>query len=121
MFMLIVSVSKLDDDGLKLHPAAAGRPLQLNVTGPIPGLESSVNPKFTACPAVIVPVPLAGVIWIGGPMCVGSFAVSFPVFVSPPPDTVAVLVTLALMLLGTFTVSVMAGYDAPGARTSLRV
>ena len=42
-------------------------------------------------------------------MVVGSFAVSLLVFVSPPPDTVAVLVTLAGALDATFTVSVIAG------------
>jgi len=41
-------------------------------------------------------------------MVVGSEAESLDVFVSPPPATVAVLVTLAGALLATFTVSVMA-------------
>src|SRR5215469_16564524 len=109
MFMLIVSVSRLDDCGLKVQTAAAGRPLQLKLTAPSPGLESSVSPKFADCPAGTVAVPLAGVIWIGVPMCVGSLAVSFPVLVSPPPETVTVLVTLALISVGTFTVSVIAG------------
>ena len=40
---------------------------------------------------------------------VGSLAELLPVFVSPPPDTVAVLVTLAPALAATFTVSVIAG------------
>ena len=42
-------------------------------------------------------------------MVVGSLAVSFVVFVSPPPETVAVLVTIAAALFATFTVSVIAG------------
>src|SRR5262249_36753711 len=54
-------------------------------------------------------------------MCVASVAVSLPVLVSPPPETVAVLITLALMLIGTFTVRGMAGELAPGGRTTLRV
>lgn len=42
-------------------------------------------------------------------------------FGSPPPETVAVLITFAVMFCGTFTTSKMGGYDAPGARLSLRV
>ena len=45
----------------------------------------------------------------GRPMNVGSLAVSFEVLISPPPETVAVLVTLAGALAATFTVSVRAG------------
>ena len=40
---------------------------------------------------------------------VTSLAVSFAVFVSPPPDTVAVLVIEAGALFATFTVKVIAG------------
>jgi hypothetical protein len=40
---------------------------------------------------------------------VGLLAVLLAVLVSPPPDTLAVFVTLAAALLFTFTVSVMAG------------
>jgi hypothetical protein len=39
----------------------------------------------------------------------------------PPPETVAVLVTLAEALAATLTVSMIGGWLAPGARTSLRV
>ena len=42
-------------------------------------------------------------------MVVGSEAESLLVLVSPPPETLAVLVTLAGALAATFTVSVMAG------------
>src|SRR5437899_2668065 len=52
---------------------------------------------------------------------VGSFAVLLPVLVSPPPETVAVLVTVTGALLATLTVRVMGGWLAPGARVSLRV
>ena len=44
-----------------------------------------------------------------GVMVVGSLAVSLVVLVSPPPATVAVLVTLAGALLATATVSANAG------------
>jgi hypothetical protein len=52
------------------------------------------------------PPPLL-VISIGGPMCVGSFAVWL--LGSPPPETVALLVTFAWMFWGAVTVNVMAG------------
>jgi hypothetical protein len=70
-----------------------------------------------AVPAVrnILLPPVAGLI------VVASLEVSLPVFVSPPPDTVATLVTDDGALLATFTVSVIAGYAAPAASTSLRV
>ena len=38
-----------------------------------------------------------------------TLAVSLAVFVSPPPDTVAVLITLAGAFAATFAVTVMAG------------
>ena len=44
-----------------------------------------------------------------GLMVVGSEAESLLVLVSPPPETVAVLVTLARALAATFTVSAIAG------------
>jgi hypothetical protein len=43
------------------------------------------------------------------PIVVTSEAASFDVLVSPPPDTVAVFVTVAGALLATFTVSVSGG------------
>ena len=52
--------------------------------------------KLPLCVLVIVRSGTAGLI------VVRSLAVSFPVFVSPPPETVAVLVTLALALLAGF-------------------
>ena len=42
-------------------------------------------------------------------MVVGSVAVSFVVSVSPPPETVAVLITLAGALPATLTLTVNAG------------
>src|SRR5690349_8287565 len=52
---------------------------------------------------------------------VGSVAVLLAALMSPPPDTVAVLVTLAGALAATFTASVMGGYEAPEASASARV
>jgi hypothetical protein len=51
-------------------------------------------------------------------MVVGSEAESLLVFVSPPPDTVTVLVTLAGALLATLTASVIAG-KLPAAATTV--
>ncbi len=42
-------------------------------------------------------------------MVVGSLAVSLAAFVSPPPETVALLVTLGGAFEATFTVKVIAG------------
>ena len=55
------------------------------------------------------------------PIVVRSAAVLFVVLVSPPPETVAVFVTLAGALLATATVSVSGGKLAFAARTSPRV
>src|SRR5215472_15764132 len=52
---------------------------------------------------------------------VGSLAASLAVLTSPPPETVAVLATLAGALAATLTVRIKGGYDPPAARTSLRV
>ena len=51
----------------------------------------------------------------------GSVAVSFPVLLSPPPETVAELVTLEGALFATFTVKVIAGKLPLAARALLRV
>src|ERR1035438_3343808 len=40
---------------------------------------------------------------------VGSLALSFPILISPPPETVATLVRLAAALVETFTMTVMGG------------
>ena len=53
-------------------------------------------------------------------IAVGSEALSLAVFVSPPPETVAVLVTDEAALLATLTVIVMGGYVAPAAKGSVR-
>src|SRR5437588_4753648 len=112
--IVIVLESWLVVGGLKEQVASAGRPLQLNVSVPRPGLESTWKSidATPPCDTVMLMVPmvmLAGVTFIGGPTCVGSVAVSLPVLVSPPPETVAVLLKFAWMFCGTFTVSVIAG------------
>src|ERR1035441_7516910 len=51
---------------------------------------------------------------------VGSLTVSFAVLISPPPETLAVLVRLTA-LVATSTTTVMGGYPAPAAKLSERV
>src|SRR2546421_10777205 len=107
--MVTVVVSWLVDGGLKLEAAPEGSPLQEKLMAPRPALESTtksmeVELPFTTCR--LLPLPE---ICNGGPMCVGSVAVLLLGFTSPPPETVAVLVTLAWMLIGTFTVRVIGG------------
>ena len=63
--------------------------------------------------AVLVPTPLAvPVMAVGaaaGRIVVGSLAVLLAGLTSPPPETVAILVTLAAALAETFTVTVIGG------------
>jgi hypothetical protein len=109
--MVTVAVSWFSDGGLKLQELAAGRPVQANVTAPMPLLESTVKSMEAELPLVIVSVLalLFDAICSGGPMWVGSLAVLLPVFTSPPPETAAEFVMLAWIFCGTFTVSVIAG------------
>jgi hypothetical protein len=51
----------------------------------------------------------------------GSDAVSLAALVSPPPLTVATLVTVFAELESTVTVTAIGGYDKPAASTSERV
>jgi hypothetical protein len=73
---------------------------------------------------VVIPTPVAAsVVAVGGPAArtvVGSLAVLFATFVSPPPETVTTFVRLAGAPPETFTVSVIGGYAAPAARLSER-
>src|SRR5581483_5444236 len=80
------------------------------------------------------PEPLRVMVFAGGLMLcegpaltTGSLAAPVMVVASvtsaegdPPPETVAVFTCGEVALLNTFTVTVIAGYDAPAARTSLR-
>src|SRR5690348_4285999 len=54
----------------------------------------------------------------GSLIVVGSLALSLVVSSSPPPDTLAVLVTIGCASLATSTVSVMSGKPAPAASTA---
>ena len=52
---------------------------------------------------------------------VRSLAWLLAVLLSPPPDTLAMLVTLVAAEVETVTVKVMGGYEPPAARASERV
>ena len=80
------------------------------------------NATVAACPfgltvpfnvAVVVPTPLAVMVMVVGAaaarIVVGSLAVLLAELTSPPPETVATLVTLVGALARTFTVTVMGG------------
>src|SRR5205085_1926969 len=59
--MVTVAVSWFSDDGLKLQLAPGGRPLQLKVMTPTPGLDSTVKSMDVVPPAVtdrVLPVAI---------------------------------------------------------------
>src|SRR5438132_739504 len=99
--------------------AVAVRPLgKVSVTvavplvGPVPELLAVMVYVAAICPCVKFPVWVLLMVRSGvraGLIVVASLAESLLVLVSPPPETVAVLVTDAAALLATFTVSVIAG------------
>lgn len=97
-------------DGLKVHAVPTGRPPQPKVIGPcVVSWLSTSKVKVAEPPATTLAVVECGVITIGGPRLMVSVAVLFAVLVSPPPETLAVLVKLFWMLIGIFTVSVIGG------------
>ena len=120
-------------DSVQVHPvpviAVAVKPVgNVSVTVTVPLVTAL--PLFVAVIVYVAPfcpcvkLPLCDLVMVrsgtlGGLMVVGSEAESLPVLASPPPATVAVLVTLAGALAATFTVSVMAGKLAPGAAVVL--
>src|ERR1041385_862468 len=67
--IVTVAVSWLSDGGLKLQELPAGRPLQPNVTAPMPLLESTMKSMVAGLPRVIVSVValLFGAICSGAP------------------------------------------------------
>src|SRR5271166_6087054 len=77
------------------------------VVGPVPLLVTVIVYVAPVCPWVKLPV--CDLVTVRSGNCtivVGSVAVSLDVLVSPPPDTVAVFVTLAGALDAAFTVTV---------------
>src|SRR5262249_51129408 len=95
--------------GLKLQFAPCGRPEHSSEMAPCTlALTVKVNvpvwPRFTV--ALFVPGVIVRNVVV---MVVGSLAVLLAGLMSPPPETVAVLVTVAGALAETFTVSVIGG------------
>src|SRR5260221_3321429 len=102
MVRFICERGRFVDGGLKVQAVPTGSPLQPKVT--IPSVESSSSTSKTKDaeePAVTVAVAACEVITIGGPQLTGSLGVSFPVLVFPPPETVALLVKLVSIFIGT--------------------
>src|ERR1041385_2057311 len=116
--LMVTGEVVVTDGGLKLHVAPAGSPLQAKVIAPSPlpllvtfRIEVAVPPAATLTVAVCAESSRAASI------CVTSLAV----LLSPPPETLAVLVTEDAALLATFTVRVIGSKLVPAASTSPRV
>jgi hypothetical protein len=94
--------------GLKLHTAPSGRPAHPSET--VPGTAAvTLKVNVASCPCFAVALLVPGVMLSSPLIVVASVAVLLLGLTSPPPETVAVLVTLAWMFAGTFTVSVIGG------------
>lgn len=111
VFTVIVTVPLTDvATGLKVHEVPTGKPLQPKVIMPRVGSSSSTSKTNVAgLPAFTVAEVACGVIVIGGPRRAVSIAVSLDVFVSPPPETVAVLKKLFEIPRPMFVVIVITG------------
>src|SRR5215470_3261908 len=106
---------------VQLHPvplmAVAVSPVgKVSVTvtaplvGPVPTLLTLTAYVAPVCPCVKLPLCDFAIASFGvsaGLMVVGSLALSLLVLVSPPPETLAALVTEAAAFPATFTVKVM--------------
>jgi len=96
--------------GLKAQADCGGSPVQVKVITPSVGSgEATSKTSVPELPAATVMVLLWGVMTIGGPRVTVEVPVSLPVLVSPPPETVTVLVKVFWMLIGMFTVRVITG------------
>src|SRR3989304_4174537 len=111
-----VSVASVQLQSVPLNAVAVSEAGSVSVTvtaplvGPEPLLVTVMAYVAPVCPWVKLPVWVLVMVRSGNWLIVvGSLAELLVVFVSPPPDTVAVLVTLAGGLLSTLTVSVMDG------------
>src|SRR5258708_4655245 len=122
--MVTCAESVVTEAGLKLHVAPAGRPLQAKVMVPTPMLEFTSSTVEVVPPAVTSRFKISADNSNGdvtaGFMVVTSVAVSLPALASPPPETVAVLVTDRGALRFTETVSVISGKLRPGSMVSAR-
>src|SRR6478609_7448380 len=110
------------DAGLKLHVAPEGSPLQAKVIAPSPlPLLVTFRIEVAVPPAATFTLEVCAVSSRAASICVKSLAVSLAVLLSPPPETLAVLVTEDAALLATFTVSVIGSKLVPATSTSPRV
>jgi hypothetical protein len=94
--------------GLNVQAAPAGNPLQLKLVALGSGAFTK-NSYVAGLPAGTATVPLTTKNETAGLTWAMSVDVSFEVTISPPPETVRVLVTELGALLATLTVSVTAG------------
>src|SRR3989304_2004232 len=111
-----VSVASVQLQSVPLNAVAVSEAGSVSITVTV----SLVAPEPTLLTASVLVAPVCP--WVKFPLCallmvrsgnwlivVGSLAELLVVFVSPPPDTVAVLVTLEGALEATFTVRGIAG------------
>src|SRR5437773_11423507 len=107
---------------LQVQPEGLGRDVAVRPTGSVsvivivplvglpPLLVTTMLYVAPVCPTLKLPLWLLLMVRSGGVLIVVRLlAVLFAVFVSPPPETVAVFVTLAGASLATFTVNVIVG------------
>jgi hypothetical protein len=110
-FVVIVSVTVAElasVGGEKVHAASAGKVPQVRVTVPA-GTDITEKANVPGLPALTVLLPWIREIETGGRIVVGSETVLSVMLISPPPETVAVLVTELGALFATFAVTVMTG------------
>src|ERR1051326_1063854 len=120
--LIVTCELAVTDAGLKLHVAPEGNPLQAKLIAPRPGLfVVTLNAVLTVPPTVTEAVVVCAASTSAATVCVGSLAVSFAVFDSPPPETVALAVNDAGALLATLTVTVMSSKLVPANKVSPRV
>ena len=88
-----VKAGPATDGGRNLQSAPGGKPVQLKLS--VPGnCEPTKSVKKAALPAVIVAVALGDERETAGTRLTKTATLSFAVLTSPPPETVAVWVTL---------------------------
>ena len=97
------------DVGLKLHVAAVGKPLQLNVV--VPAAFPMLMPitYWAGCPAVTVALAVLETIDTTGVTDRLTVDVLFAELPSPPPETVEIKVLDDGALSATFNVTVTSG------------
>jgi hypothetical protein len=119
--IVTLAVVAVSDAGLKLHDAAVGRPLQLNVTGPAADPALTLNMKFAGCPAFTAALGVVAMMlttWLTVRVKVAEL---FPALASPPPETERLMGAVAGALRETLKVTLICGYEEPDVTESERV